>query len=126
VSVKNIRPKYKNLKEWMEDKDNIYIGRKGVVFIDNERYPKFDSPFANPFKIKKRGKGDEQEQEKEQEKEREIVLKKYQKYILNLLDNDEKLLNQLISMKGKTLGCWCCPKKCHGDVLIEIINEITE
>ena len=80
VSVKNIRPKYKNLKEWMEDKDNIYIGRKGVVFIDNERYPKFDSPFANPFKIKKTDKREKKEEE-EQEKEREIVLKKYQKYI---------------------------------------------
>ena len=31
VKVSNIRPKYQNLKDWIEDKNNIYIGRK---FID--------------------------------------------------------------------------------------------
>jgi len=25
-------------------------------------------------------------------------------------------------LKGKTLGCWCAPKPCHGDVLLEIAN----
>ena len=24
---------------------------------------------------------------------------------------------------GKVLGCWCAPKPCHGDVLLEIANE---
>jgi hypothetical protein len=38
-----LRPKYKNLKEWCEDKNNVYIRRGGIVFIDNERYPKSDS-----------------------------------------------------------------------------------
>ncbi|KAG0042963.1 hypothetical protein BGZ83_011989, partial [Gryganskiella cystojenkinii] len=51
VKVAFIRPKYKNLKEWMDDPNNIYIGRRGVVFVDGERYPKQDSPWANPFKI---------------------------------------------------------------------------
>ena len=25
-------------------------------------------------------------------------------------------------LKGKRLGCWCKPKLCHGDVLVEIIE----
>lgn len=26
-------------------------------------------------------------------------------------------------LKGKTLGCWCKPLACHGDVLLQIANE---
>ena len=36
VKVSNIRPKYKHLKEWIQDSNNVYIGRKGIVFIDFE------------------------------------------------------------------------------------------
>lgn len=25
-------------------------------------------------------------------------------------------------LRGKTLGCWCAPKPCHGDVLLEMSN----
>lgn len=28
-----------------------------------------------------------------------------------------------IELKGKTLGCWCAPQACHGDVLSRIANE---
>ena len=66
VKVKNIRPEYDNLKEWMYNSDNVYIGRKGIVFIDGERFPKSDSIWANPFKIN-------------DEDDRNIVLKKYKK-----------------------------------------------
>ena len=27
-------------------------------------------------------------------------------------------------LKGKTLGCFCKPKSCHGDVLVELANEL--
>lgn len=37
--VKHIRPKYNNLEEWIKDENNVYIGRKGVVFIDEKRFP---------------------------------------------------------------------------------------
>ena len=49
--VKYIRPRYSNLKEWIEDENNYYIGRRGIVFINKIRYPQKDSPFCNPFKI---------------------------------------------------------------------------
>lgn len=26
-------------------------------------------------------------------------------------------------LKGKILGCYCKPKPCHGDVLVEIVDE---
>lgn len=28
-----------------------------------------------------------------------------------------------ILLKGKILGCWCHPNKCHGDVLARIANS---
>jgi hypothetical protein len=32
-----------------------------------------------------------------------------------------ELLAQLDELEGKRLGCWCKPKACHGDVLVELI-----
>lgn len=52
-------------------------------------------------------------------KNRQEALAKYREYILS----NDALLNSLPELEGKILGCWCKPKKCHGDVLIEIINE---
>ena len=31
-------------------------------------------------------------------------------------------MNDLDELKGKTLGCWCKPNNCHGDILIELAN----
>ena len=111
--VKYIRPQYKNLKEWMEDENNVYIGRGGVVFIDNVRFPPQSSPFCNPFKVGKHGT-------------REEVIEKYTGYILEKLKNSSKLRVDLIAMKGKTLGCWCYPDLCHGHVLIELIPYLED
>ena len=27
------------------------------------------------------------------------------------------------SLVGNTLGCWCKPRACHGDVLVELVAE---
>jgi Domain of unknown function (DUF4326) len=67
VRVKYIRPRYNNLKKWMENENNIYIGRKHAVFIDGKRYPDKQSIWANPFKI---GTGN-----------RKDMITKYEKYI---------------------------------------------
>lgn len=109
VKVAHIRPKYDNLKEWMKDSSNVYIGRRGVVLIDKRRFPEKDSIWANPFKI-----GD---------MTREEVIKKYEVYIRKRLEEEPELKEQLLSLKGKTLGCWCKPEACHGDVLMRLIME---
>jgi hypothetical protein len=54
----------------------------------------------------------------------EEAISKYREYILSRQD----LLDRLCELKGKVLGCWCKTKKnpsapCHGDVLVELINE---
>lgn len=48
------------------------------------------------------------------------ALEKYEKYLLE----NETLFNSLIELKGKTLGCWCKPNKCHGDILAKWSNSI--
>ena len=112
VKLIHLRPQYNNLKEWMDNPDHIYIGRRGIVFIDNKRFPEKDSIWANPFKIGKDGS-------------REEILDLYRDYIETKIEK-ESLGDDLKSLKGKVLGCWCSPQPCHGDILIELINKYIE
>ena len=52
---------------------------------------------------------------------RDEAIQAYRDYILN--GEGTHLLEDLNELEGKILGCWCKPKSCHGDILIEIINE---
>lgn len=108
--VSHIRPKYQNLKDWCSDPDNVYIGRKGIVFIDGKRYPKEDSIFCNPYKVGRDGN-------------REEVLNKYLEY-LKIKIKDINFVTQLKKLKNKNLGCWCKPDDCHGDILLKLISEL--
>ena len=65
------------------------------------------SKWGNPFIIGQDGN-------------REEVINKYENYLLN----NPELLNSLHELKGKTLGCFCKPKPCHGDVLIKYIRKL--
>lgn len=81
---------------------DVYIGR--ACYQGGWNLP--SSPFANPFSTSKYG--------------RDEAIKMYEKYIRN----NPNLLKQLHTLKNKTLGCWCKPEPCHGDVLVKLINEI--
>lgn len=108
--VQYLRPMgYKNLKEWMEKEDNIYIGRGGIVFIDHARFPQRASVFANPFKVGRDGTNEE-------------VAVKYRTHIMNKIEKGEISLEELFALKGKNLGCWCYPRMCHGNILLELIE----
>lgn len=109
VKVKYIRPKHHNLKIWMEDPNNVYIGRKGIVFIDGERFPKESSIWANPFKITKT-------------ETRDSVVEKYREYIVQQIE-EKDLHFKLEELRGKQLGCWCAPESCHGDVLLSLLEK---
>jgi predicted NAD-dependent protein-ADP-ribosyltransferase YbiA (DUF1768 family) len=43
----------------------------------------------------------------------------YKKHVLL----DKTLLSELDSLRGKSLGCWCHPERCHGDVLVQLLND---
>lgn len=48
------------------------------------------------------------------------VLVKYEAYVRSRPD----LMNALPELRGKRLGCWCWPKKCHADVLARMAEEV--
>ncbi len=54
--------------------------------------------------------------------DRITVIEKYRIWIAGQPD----LLAALPELKGKRLGCWCTPLPCHGDVLIELLEERNE
>ena len=54
---------------------------------------------------------------------REDVINKYREYIKDKLEKDKSLRGELLELRGKNLGCWCYPEKCHGDVLLELLNK---
>ena len=47
------------------------------------------------------------------------AIEAYRKWITE--GDGKHLLNDLHELKGKTLGCWCKPQSCHGDVLAELV-----
>ncbi len=83
-----------------------------ITKVVNQRREQFDvnigrpSKWGNPFHIGRDGTRDE-------------VIAKYRKWILD----QPHLLGALHELKGKRLGCWCKPSKCHGDVLVELLGE---
>jgi len=110
VKVKNIRPNYDTLSDWMKNPQNEYIGRSGVVFINKERFPKKSSMWANPFTVKTEG--------------RDKCLELYESWVREKIKKEGT--TELKKLKNKVLGCWCKPEKCHGDILIKILNELEE
>lgn len=71
---------------------DIYIGRSFLEF--------HQSDWHNPFHVGPDGN-------------RKVVLEKYRRYVLSI----PNLVVRLPELRGKTLGCWCKPQLCHGDVL---------
>lgn len=49
---------------------------------------------------------------------REEAIEKYREWI----KTQPQLLAKIPELKGKTLGCWCKPFTCHGDVLAELAD----
>ena len=65
-----------------------------------------NSKWGNPFKIGIDGT-------------REDVIEQYRDWI----QTQSHLLNSLDELRGKTLGCFCSPQACHGDILVELLNN---
>jgi hypothetical protein len=72
---------------------DVYIGRP--------------SKWGNPIHIGKQS-------------DRALVIEQYRTYLKTRPDLIEAAKKEL---RGKVLGCWCAPRLCHGDVLLEIANE---
>lgn len=80
----------------MKDKYDVYIGRWNVKKQET-------SIWHNPFK----------------DGTREEKIAKFKEYLVS----NSALCSKLYTLRGKTLGCWCSPSECHGDVLAEYANK---
>lgn len=88
--------RFETLEEWMKIPEHVYVGRR-VVYVNGT----FDSPFRNPFAVTKT-------------RSRSQAIAEFEKY----LESDPALVARVKEeLSGKTLGCWCAPEACHGDVL---------
>lgn len=38
----------------------------------------------------------------------------------------QHLIDDLYELRGKRLGCYCAPKPCHGDVLVEMAEKLND
>ena len=50
----------------------------------------------------------------------------YKKYLWRKLNSDTDFKAQVKALNGKTLGCFCKPKPCHGDVLAKAIEWLNQ
>lgn len=80
-----------------------------VVHCKKEKFDVYigrPSPWGNPFEIGHDGT-------------REEVIQKYAEWI----KKQPHLMAKIHELKGKTLGCWCAPRPCHGDVLAKLAEQ---
>ncbi len=89
-----------HVHDMQPEEGDIYIGRA----VSRRRLKA--SPFANPFKLGKDG-------------DRPEIMAKYREYIQTRPD----LLARLPELRGHRLACWCAPEACHGDILVELIEQ---
>lgn len=50
---------------------------------------------------------------------RDEAIEAYRKHLWDQINNKEIDIDELAALDGKTLGCWCHPKRCHGEVLLQ-------
>lgn len=73
---------------------------------DNQAYVGRRTKWGNPWRVNEDGT-------------REEVIELYRQYVLDILKHDPEFLEPL---RGKDLICWCSPKSCHADILLELAN----
>lgn len=74
---------------------DVYIGR--------------GSQWGNPFVIGKDGT-------------REDVIALYKQHLWMQIKSGAVRLDDLLTLDGKRLGCFCKPQACHGDVIVKAVE----
>ncbi len=92
-----------------EDYD-VYIGRgqRGENMLNTD--PTETGWLGNPFMLS--------------EFSREESIEKFKEAFYEKLENDDEFKHAVKSIKGQTLGCFCKPLDCHGDVIKEYLDSI--
>ena len=83
--------------------------KTSVVHCKKSKYDIYigrPSMWGNPFILGRDGNRDD-------------VVDKYKDWIKGRPD----LLERINTLRGKRLGCFCSPNRCHGDTLAELADE---
>lgn len=120
-AVEAVKPDY----EWTEDElDRRALVEAGGTVLANMhqdkdrallswarstgRFERIDrnTDWGNPFELGPDG-------------DRDTVCDSYELYF----GRKYSLHDRVLGLKGKVLGCWCFPERCHGDHLIDLLQE---
>lgn len=120
-AVEAVKPEY----EWTEDELNrrATVEAGGTVVANlhqdtdrallawarsSDRFERIDrnSDWGNPFELGPDGN-------------RDTVCDSFEIYF----GRKFSLHDRVLGLKGKVLGCWCYPQRCHGDHLIALLNR---
>lgn len=67
------------------------------------------SIFGNPYPLR-------------HEDERALVIGLYRTYFLSRVETDPEFRAAVEGLRGKDLVCFCAPKPCHADVILEYLS----
>ena len=55
---------------------------------------------------------------------REEAIAEYKQDFYNTLIINPRFKQKILNLKDKTLGCFCKPKACHGDIIAEFLDNL--
>jgi|ERR1700743_3554719 len=91
---------------------NIKTGASYDVYIGRSGHGK-DGYFGNPYPL-------------QQGEPRGSTIDRYTDYFIDRVERDQEFRRRIMGLKGKTLGCFCKPAACHGDVIVKWIESHSE
>ena len=56
--------------------------------------------------------------------DRDKVINKFEIYFNNRIKTDHYYKKRVLLLKGLTLGCYCAPQKCHGDIYVNWLENL--
>ena len=89
-------PRVWNKRDPATPKDAVYVGRP--------------TKWGNPYVIGKDGT-------------RAEVIEKYRAFLIEHVYTSDLFMADLRELRGKDLVCWCVPRPCHAEVLMELANQ---
>ena len=56
------------------------------------------------------------------EADREVVIQRFKVYFWRRINSDVEYREAVMALRGKTVACFCSPKHCHLDILVDWFN----
>lgn len=78
---------------------DVYIGRAGKGQ---------DGYFGNPYDVRKYGA---------------MALTLYREHFEAKIASSPEFRRRVLALRGKRLGCFCKPKACHGDIIVNWLEQ---